>query len=229
MCRRLGQRHLIVFCLFTANLVCYADRTNISVAILTMAKELNWDDAYVGLVLSSFFIGYMCTQILGGVVASARGGKHVLAWGVLLWSLFTLLTPVAATSGSTALLVAVRVAMGLAEGVAMPSIHAMVGRWIPPGERSLAISFATSGQFVGTILALACSPMAAANWPSIFYLFGAIGIVWMAIFCCVASSGPEQHRWISAAEKRYILSSLENELVGGGGPRGQAPTKNDSR
>ena len=52
-----------------------------------------------GTVLSAFFVGYMLTQILGGRLADRFGGKVVLAGGVMLWSLFTMITPLAASLG----------------------------------------------------------------------------------------------------------------------------------
>lgn len=49
-----------------ANIVCYADRINISVAIISMSEEMGWRESEEGYVLSAFFYGYMITQILGG-------------------------------------------------------------------------------------------------------------------------------------------------------------------
>lgn len=46
-----------------AILICYADRTNISVAIVPMSKEMDWSETYKGTVLSVFFIGYAATQV----------------------------------------------------------------------------------------------------------------------------------------------------------------------
>ncbi len=74
------------------------------------------------------------TQILGGLAARRYGGRVVLLTGVGLWSLFTLLTPVAAASGMAPLILC-RVLMGLGEGVTMPSVHALIGEWLPPEVR----------------------------------------------------------------------------------------------
>jgi hypothetical protein len=46
--------------------ICYADRSNMSTAIIPMSQDLGWDKAYQGVVLSAFFLGYATTQILGG-------------------------------------------------------------------------------------------------------------------------------------------------------------------
>lgn len=56
------------------------------------------------------------------------GGKVVMACGVALWSLATFLTPWAAETSLWALL-AVRTLLGMAEGVALPSMNSMVARY----------------------------------------------------------------------------------------------------
>jgi ACS family sodium-dependent inorganic phosphate cotransporter len=82
--------------------------------------------AYQGVVLSAFFGGYAATQVLGGRLADTYGGKLVLTAGVTLWSLFTCITPFAASQG-TASLLAARVLLGVGEGVAFPAIHSIIG------------------------------------------------------------------------------------------------------
>ncbi len=77
---------------FLSIVVCYIDRVNISYAILPMAKEYAWDTAAQGWVLSSFFMGYLVTQLAGGWGAAHVGGRRLLGFGVLWWSLFTALT-----------------------------------------------------------------------------------------------------------------------------------------
>lgn len=71
--------------------------------------------------------GYLLTQVLGGVWADRFGGKRVLGFGVVWWSLATALTPFAAMAGLPALLFA-RACMGVGEGVAMPAMNNMLSR-----------------------------------------------------------------------------------------------------
>jgi len=167
---------------FMCNFICYADRTLISVAIVVMAEELEWDAAVKGQILSAFFFGYLFTQIPGGIAAAVYGGKPVLLFGVFSWSVFTILTPAAAKSSigtvhpkphrtvtrvnanpnpnPAGTLLLVRVLMGIGEGVAMPTMHHLNARWIPKKELSRAVAGATSGQFVGTVAAFSCAPFA---------------------------------------------------------------------
>ena len=51
-------------------------------------------------------MGYLLTQIIGGIWADRIGGKKVLGFGAIWWSLATALTPVAAQLGLPFLLVA---------------------------------------------------------------------------------------------------------------------------
>ncbi|CAB80795.1 AT4g00370 [Arabidopsis thaliana] len=71
------RRWVIVLLCFSSFLLCNMDRVNMSIAILPMSQEYNWSSATVGLIQSSFFWGYLLTQILGGIWADKFGGKGV--------------------------------------------------------------------------------------------------------------------------------------------------------
>ncbi len=72
------------------------DKVNISVAIIAMSRDFGWSPTVSGIVQSSFFAGYMATQIPGGYIISRLGGRRVLPAGVSLWSLATAATPIVA-------------------------------------------------------------------------------------------------------------------------------------
>ena len=65
----------------------------------------------------------MLTNLMAGYWAAAYGPKRVLGAGVILWSLFTLGTPAAASTADVWLLLLVRAFMGLGEGVAFPCLQ----------------------------------------------------------------------------------------------------------
>lgn len=199
--RGLPVRATVVGMCFAAIFVCYIDRVNISVAIIPMARDLGWSPSTQGLVLSSFYVGYLLMQIGGGRLADHFGGKLVLGLGVLCWSLFTILTPPAAFLGFSALLLA-RVGMGLGEAVTFPSVYNMIARWVPPTEKARAVGLATSGIPVGTVFALLVTPIIvqALGWEWAFYLFGAVGVLWFVAWQRLVTARPEEHDRIGAAE-----------------------------
>jgi len=68
-----------------------------------------------GIVLSSFFYGYVTTQIPGGMLAEKFGGKRLLLFGVFWTALLTILTPVLTRLGDFPAIVATRVLEGIGE------------------------------------------------------------------------------------------------------------------
>ncbi len=55
-----------------------------AVAIVAIASEFHYSKSQQGIILASFFIGYILTPIVGGTLADRYGGKAVLAFGTLL-------------------------------------------------------------------------------------------------------------------------------------------------
>ena len=203
------RRYTTIGLCFAATFICYIDRVNISVAIIPMAEDFGWDQTTRGFVLSSFFIGYMATQVLGGWLSDRYGGKIVLGSAVLLWSVFTLLTPPAAMFGLTMLIVA-RIGMGIGEGVTFPSIYTMFSRWVPSTERTRAIGFNFSGIPLGTVAAMLITPIIVAKlgWEWSFYIFGFLGFIWYAFWQLSAADSPETHPNISTEEVAHIQADL---------------------
>lgn len=46
------------------------------------------------------------------------------------------------------------------------------------------------------------------GWPSIFYVFGVIGVLWSIAFIWLVYEDPSSHPKMDEKEKKYILSSL---------------------
>lgn len=177
------------------------------------ASVYNWDSETQGWILGSFFYGYILTQIPGGYLAGRFGPKWLFGFGVLGTVLFTLLTPVAADWGA-GYLIAVRVIEGIGEGVTFPAMYTMWSTWAPPLERSRLLTISNIGAHLGTVVALPLSGEICfyLDWTYVFYLFGAIGLVWFVLWAALVSNSPNDHPRISEQERLYIISSLKNQL-----------------
>jgi len=179
-----------------------------SVAILPISTEFNYDESQSGYVLSSFFLGYMCLQIPSGTIASKYGGKTLLTLGILLPSVLTVATP--AVAHSLTGLIAIRIATGITEGVTYPALHALMGKWVPAGERSVLLNVMWSGAFLGSAITL---PVAGAlcgrGWRTAFYFYGIFGIMVAALFWLFTSDSPETHSRISKEEVDLIVFQRE--------------------
>jgi len=163
--------------------ICYADRANIADAIIPMAKEMGLSRGEEGVILSSFFLGYGATQIIGGSLADKFGGKRVLAGALFLWSIATVLTPTFAKQG-VGPLIAMRIMMGVGEGPAFPAVHSMISRAVPPQYQSTAVGAVTSASYLGSVAAFSLCPfiIKTASWEAVFYVFGALGLFFLPLW-----------------------------------------------
>ena len=209
------KRYTLVFASMVALLIAYIDRVNISVAAIAMQESLGWSETEKGLVLSSFFIGYMAAQIVGGVLADRFGGKRVLGVSLVLWSAFTALTPVAA-SISFALLIFARIGLGLGEAPLSPAALNLFGKWVPEEERSRAVAFYSSAAILGTLFALLVTGWMVAlfGWPSVFYWFGALGLIYAVFWFARVFETPDDHPRISSEERELLASNRPPQDAG---------------
>ncbi|XP_067632691.1 putative inorganic phosphate cotransporter [Eurosta solidaginis] len=216
---RLGIRHLQCFLAFCGLAVAYSLRVNLSVAIVAMTDknatnpafdEYDWDESIKSYLLSSFFWGYVVTQVPGGYLAHHYGAKYTFFFGVLVCSCLAILTPFCAEIGDWPLVLALRASQGLSQGMIFPSTHTFLSKWAPADERARLVSYCYSGAQFGTVVMLSISGYIASSWlgwPSIFYISGIVGILWSIIWYFCSASSPSEHPSISLAELRYIESS----------------------
>ncbi len=187
---RLQPHHAVVALLCAAVFISYIDRTNISVGAIAMRSQFGWNETQKGVVLSSFYVGYISLMLASGALANRFGGRIVLGIAVVWWSLFTVLTPVAA-SISLPLLVSARVALGLGEAAVFPASLNIIGRHVPILQRSRAVALISSALYAGTVFALPVTGwlVQSYGWPVPFYLFGAIGFLWAMVWFARAETG----------------------------------------
>ncbi|XP_071042563.1 sialin-like [Parasteatoda tepidariorum] len=171
-------------------------------------EKYNWNSKTQGVILGSYYYGYVITQLPGGILAEKLGAKWVFGGGVLATSIFSLLCPLAVSWG-TAAFICLRVLQGLADGVTAPSIQIAISKWSPKMERSRVSTIIFSGVMAGNVLALTlsgllCSSDMFGGWPSVFYLFGGIGVTWCMCWFLFMYETPALHPSISKEELLYI-------------------------
>lgn len=217
--------------LFLGFMVTFMLRANLNIAIVAMVKEpatanrssgaggdpaaqsggqFDWDQLQQTVILSAFFWGYIVFQVPGGRVAEVHGTKRVYGAALGVNGILSLFLPLAAKCHWTLLLL-MRALQGLAQGVVFPAMSAIVVRWVPMAERARFVSFAFQGASLGTVVAL---PMCgwvlhAWGWEAVFYVSGALSLVWTAAWWLLVFDSPEQHPRISDKEREYLALHLE--------------------
>lgn len=203
---KMGRKRWFIIVQF---LLCYAvlymDRSCMSMAGPVMMKYFNWSGTQFGLVSTAFFIGYACTQIIGGWLADRFGGGKVVIVGALWWSVFVFLTPFGATLG---LMLMIRILMGMGEGVSLPAMSSMVAKWVPKKESGLAQGLCLVGVPLGITLAMPLSAWIIQrwSWQAVFWIFAFIAPLWVLIWLKFGKEKPELHPTISKEELAYIQS-----------------------
>ncbi|XP_020287539.1 putative inorganic phosphate cotransporter isoform X2 [Pseudomyrmex gracilis] len=169
-----------------------------------------WDELVQGLILSSYFWGYTVSMLPGGRLSELWSAKWMMNGSILLNVIASVLTPVAARI-HYGFFIAMRFLQGIGGGVSFPAMHVMIAKWAPPNERSIIASIVYAGTALGTVISILLTGMLAANfgWESIFYIEGALCLIWCtAWWLTIADSPQEQTKLISEEEKDYIITSL---------------------
>jgi len=182
-------RWTLVWLLFVGGAISYLDRAALSITAPLITKELHLDPAQLGIVFSSFFVGYALFCFVGGYCADRFGPRRVLTVSMLVWSLFCGLT--AATVGIASLLL-VRVIFGMGEGPFCANINKLVSNWFPRRQQASAIGIANSGQSLGAALAGPVVGFIAlsAGWRLSFVIISVVGVLWVIAWLMLAKDKP---------------------------------------
>ena len=196
-------RWLILFLISLMYLICYMDRSNISVAQPEIAKAFGLSKNQMALILSAFTWAYALGQVPAGWLGDRLGPKKVLTVIMSWWSITAMLTGAAVGLGS---LFSARFLLGLGEAGAFPVASRGMQLWFPRSER---------GRIQGTThffsrFAVAVTPfiagsiMLAFGWRAIFYIFGSLGVIWSIGFALLYRNRPEEHKSVNQGELAQI-------------------------
>ncbi|ARD22205.1 MFS transporter [Shewanella japonica] len=175
------QKFAVLALIFCSVVINYMDRTNISVAAQAISADLDISKLEMGMIFSAFAWTYSIMQIPGGMVVDAIKIRVLYPFILVAWSLATI---VQGMVSSLAALIGCRMAIGFFEAPSYPANNKIVTQWFKEQERASAIAVYTSGQFIGLAFLM---PVLAViqeyfGWRGLFYVSGAIGIIWAGIW-----------------------------------------------
>jgi MFS transporter, ACS family, D-galactonate transporter len=197
---------LLVICL----VINYVDRGNLSVAAPLLKSELHLSSAKLGILFAAFFTTYTAMQFVIGWLVDHFDPNRILAAGFLLWSLATVTTGLV---WGFAMLLTMRLILGIGESVALPSCSKILARHLPEHHRWFAsgtlMSALRCGNVVGTFGAGFL--MARFGWRPIFIGVGLISLAWL----------PAWSRWMP--RNSLVLSHPADAGSGSAGPSSAGP------
>uniref|UniRef100_A0A914CX01 Major facilitator superfamily (MFS) profile domain-containing protein n=1 Tax=Acrobeloides nanus TaxID=290746 RepID=A0A914CX01_9BILA len=130
---------------------------------------------------------------------------------MLILTISTVLFPYMAMNTSWQFVFISRVLTGCGNGLIVPAMNAMITKWIPNKEKSMAASIFTSGNQIAGIFGL---PLAAAfcasewKWPTVFYCGAIMGAIWLVIWRTTVKNSPQKSPYITEKELAYLERSI---------------------
>jgi MFS family permease len=156
----------------------YVDRGTLPTAAHLMQGDLHFDDVQMGTLLSAFSWTYAFLQVPVGWLAERYGAHRILAAGLTLWASSTMLI---GTAHTFAMLLVLRLLLGVGESAGFPCVAKLLAEVVPPkglGTANGIVGFAyLFGPAVGTYVGGRL--MAQFGWRSAFLAFGALSLLWL--------------------------------------------------
>ncbi|XP_064087621.1 putative inorganic phosphate cotransporter isoform X2 [Macrobrachium nipponense] len=163
--------------------------------------EFDWDEQLQGVVLGSFYYGYVSSCFLGGLLTDYFGGRLMYGVSIMGLSVLSVFSPISART-SVELFIANKVISGLIQGPMYPSLHSLMASRIPPHLRAKYNSICLTGSTFGNVFSMALGGLLASSsflggWPSVFYVFGAAGILWSILWFLLIKDDPHRNDVLS--------------------------------
>jgi ACS family glucarate transporter-like MFS transporter len=216
-------RYRLIPLLFALTAVAYLDRTNLSIAGVSIRKEFAIQNMQLGWLISAFLIGYAAFQVPAGLLARRLGARRALTIAVLLWAVFSALTALVPSGvpGALLILVVIRFLLGAAEAMLFPASSQFVERWFPEQERGRAngIIFAGVGTGSGVTPPLVTEIILHFGWRAAFWFSAMVELVVATVWYTAARDAPEKYPSIRPAELKFIQEGRGAEGASIAGPR----------
>jgi MFS family permease len=156
----------------------YVDRGALPTAIPLIQPDLKLDNEQVGRLLSAFFWVYSLVQIPVGALAERYGAHRVLAGGLIVWSAATVLVGI---TSSFAMLIALRMLLGLGESAGFPAVSKLMAAVVPVRSLGLANGIVALGYLMapGAGIFVAGLLIDHVGWRGTFVTFGLLSLLWL--------------------------------------------------
>jgi AAHS family 4-hydroxybenzoate transporter-like MFS transporter len=156
------------------------DTQGIAYVAPAIVKDLHIAPASLGLIFSAGLVGLTLGAVFFGMFADKFGRKQAIIWSVVIFGIFSILTPQGHDVQSLLLL---RFLAGIGLGGALPNVIALMMEYTPARRRGLAVNSPNScfafGSIVGGVVATQLIP--AFGWQSTFYVGGVVPLLFTVL------------------------------------------------
>ena len=167
----------LLFFLTLLNLLNFVDRQLIASFANFIVPDLGLTDTQYGFLTTvPFIVFYSIAGLFMGVLADMVNRPKLIAFGVVLWSIFTALTGAAKGFISMAL---PRMFIGIGESILTPTSMSLLSDSFPSKKMGFAAGFYYMGVPIGVGVSLLIAGYLGESlgWRNCFYLLGLLGLV----------------------------------------------------
>ena len=164
------------------NLFNYLDRYVVSALVESLKhSELALTDAQLGSLMSGFVIVFMLVAPIFGALGDRRSRPRLIAFGVGVWSVATVLSGFA---GGFATLFAARASVGIGEAAYVTIVPSLLSDYFPSSQRGRVMAIFFCAIPVGSALGYVVGGLVDVHfgWRAAFFVAGVPGLV-LAILC----------------------------------------------
>jgi len=196
--------------------IAYIDRSNISVAALTMNKDLGFSAYLYGWGAGIFFFGYFLFEIPSNLILEKIGARIWIARIMITWGIISGLT--AFVTGTTSFLI-IRFLLGAAEAGFFPGMILYLTYWFPAQYRGRVISTLFIAQPVANAIASSGSAailgmdglLGLKGWQWIFIIEAIPAVVLGLFILRIMTDRPAHAEWLADDERGWLQTRLDNE------------------
>lgn len=202
-----SRKWLLLILLLAAFSVTFMTRFVWSPLNSTVSEALGLSKIASGSFMSAFFIGYVITQIPGGMLADKFCVKYVISVGVLLTGLASIGMSFMAGYAQGMIF---RIITGLGAGVVMACCSKVISENFEQKDRGIAFGILLIGPTVGLTLAnqIGAAVLTAYDWQTAFRVVGYIAIaVAVILFIFIKNTKAE-----TPGEKVTLLTGIKYVL-----------------
>ena len=178
----------VVLCSGLAFFCYFVDRLAWPPIIPIASQELGLTATQAGGFMSAFFLGYLLTQLPGGILVDRLGTRKVLIVSLFLMGVFTLSTAWVPDYWSGIIL---RFFTGIGSGAVLSSAVKGVYDHFKPTHRATAMGFFMASSPLGLLIANIMSPLIAAThgWRTSFLAAGCLTLlIWLLTWLLLPKS-----------------------------------------
>jgi MFS transporter, ACS family, tartrate transporter len=194
------------------------DRYNISIAALTMNKDLGFSASVYGLAAGAYFWSYVLCQVPANLMLRKLGARAWLSIIMGMWGIASAST--ALVTGETSF-VAARFLLGIAEAGYFPGVTYFMTCWFPGRYRGRMMGFFFAASAISSVIGAPISAnllrlngvLGVAGWQWVFLTEGAPAVLLALFGYALLRNRPAEAAWLTPGERTWLQDRLDAEAT----------------